>query len=78
MKREIVKRKFLHKLVRAEYKKFKDHKKIKLGKIFRLGYLDDTGCNWSIPIHRDSGWELAADFIRPYIIELRARYSLSD
>lgn len=78
MNRETVKRKFLQKLIRTEYKKFKEHKKIKLGKIFRLGYLDDSGCNWSIAIQREPGWELAADFIRPHIIKLRSMYSVAD
>ena len=78
MKRETVKRKFLQKMIRTEYKKFSGHKKIKLGKVFRLGYLDDSGCNWSISIQRENGWELAADFIRPYIIHLRATYAVAD
>lgn len=78
MERKIVKRKFLQKLIKDEYKKFKAHKKIKLGKIFRLGYLDNGGCNWSISITRETGWEQAADHIRPFIISLRSTYGLAD
>jgi hypothetical protein len=78
MNREIVKRKFLQKLIKTEYKKFKEHKKIKLGKIFRLDHPDDAGCNWSISIQRGHDWELAADFIRPHIIKLRLTYNIAD
>lgn len=78
MKRESIKRKNLQKLIKAEYKQFKDHKKIKLGKVFRLDTPDETGCDWSISINRDTGWELAADHIRPFIISLRSTYMLGD
>ncbi len=78
MDRKIVKRKFLQKLIKDEYKKFKAHKKIKLSKIFRLDNPDDAGCNWSISIVRETGWEQAADHIRPFIISLRSSYALSE
>lgn len=77
MKRTTIKRKDLQKLIRAKYKQYKDHKNIKLGRVFHLGYLDDVGCNWSISIARDDDWEAAADFIRPYIVQLRYRYRLA-
>jgi hypothetical protein len=77
MSREITKRKILQKMIKAEYKKYSDFKKIKLGKIFRLDSPDEAGCNWSITISRDTDWELAADFIRPYIIELRSKFLLA-
>ena len=78
MKREIIKRKILQKMIKAEYKKYPEHKKIKLGKIFRLTSPDAGGCNWSISISRGTDWELAADFIRPFIISLRSSYLLAD
>ena len=78
MNRETIKRKNLQKLIKAEYKQFKDHKKIKLSKVFRLESPDKDGCDWSISISRDAGWELAADHIRPYIISLRSTYMLGD
>jgi hypothetical protein len=76
MTRETVKRKVLQKLIKAEYKKYPEHKKIKLGKIFRLDSPDKSGCNWSISISRDAQWEAAADFIRPFIVSLRSTYLL--
>ncbi|MET3106768.1 hypothetical protein AAKU67_002701 [Oxalobacteraceae bacterium GrIS 2.11] len=78
MKNETVKRKFLQKKIKEEYKKYKGHKEIKLGKVFALGNADDTGCNWSISIARGTNWEAAADFIRPTIIELRKKYQLAE
>jgi len=78
MKREIIKRKALQKLIKTEYKKYPEHKKIKLGKIFRLSSPDQAGCNWSISISRKTDWELAADYIRPFIISLRSTYMLAD
>jgi len=78
MERETIKRKNLQKLIKAEYKKFKGHKEVKLGKVFRLDGPDGTGCNWSIAIHRSSGWEAAADHIRPFIVTLRSAYVLAD
>ena len=50
----------------------------KLGKVFHLGFTDDGGCNWSITIARNAGWQDAADHIRPFIIELRSKYNLAD
>ncbi len=78
MKSETVRRKFLQKKIKEEYKKFKAHKEIKLGKVFHLGFTDDGGCNWSITIARNAGWQDAADHIRPFIIELRSKYNLAD
>jgi len=77
MSRATLKRKALQKLIKTEYKKFKDHKKTKLGKIFHLANPDESGCNWSIAIERSKNWESAADHIRPFIIELRSKYSLA-
>jgi len=77
MSRETIKRKSLQKLIKSEYKKYPDHKKIKLGKVFRLTEAD-AGCNWSIEIDRKDGWEVAADFIRPHITALRRAYQLAD
>lgn len=78
MKREIIKRKTLQKMIKAEYKKYPEHKKIKLGRIFRLNKPDVDGCNWSISINRGADWELAADYIRPFIISLRSEFMLAD
>jgi len=78
MKTEIVKRKFIQKKIKEEYKKFKGHKEIKLSKVFHLSGVGDAACNWSISISRKAGWEEAADFIRPYIVELRAKYRLAE
>ena len=77
MNRAIIRRKSLQKLIKSEYKKYQDHKKIKLGKIFRLSD-SGTDCNWSLEIERKNGWEAAADFIRPHIIALRSQYMLAD
>lgn len=78
MKRETVKRKYLQKLIQAKYSQFLDHQHYTLGKIFSLGYQDEVGCNWSLSISREKGWEAAADFIRPYIVKLRYHYALAD
>lgn len=78
MEIEIVRRKFIQKKIKEEYKKFKDHKQIKLGKVFHLGLDDETGCNWSVAISRKAGWEAAAEFIRPHIVALRAQYRLEE
>lgn len=78
MQREIVKRKALQKMIKAEYKNYDEHKKFKLGKVFRVRIVGNDGCNWSISISRNEGWESAADFIRPIIIALRARYLLNE
>jgi hypothetical protein len=78
MSRETVRRKFLQKLIKTEYKKYPWHKAVKLTRVFRLGYLDDDGCNWTIGIQRALEWELAANFIRPYIVQLRSTYVLDE
>jgi hypothetical protein len=78
MKTEIVKRKFIQKKIKEQYKKFKDHKDYKLSKVFHLGDVAESACNWSISIERRKGWEAAADFIRPHIIELRKQYRLEN